>query len=120
MTYCAVLGHYANGASLTMPHQIYNWKRFWCSRTGYLNLSSDGYLSDPDSEWGHIYNPDVVPFESITGIPCLALLGEPGMGKSTAMRSQRELIDQQVANTGGTTLWINLGEFQTEVRPPCR
>ncbi|MDI6781613.1 MAG: hypothetical protein QME49_05890 [bacterium] len=56
-----------------------NWKRFWCPRGANINLSDGGYLSDPDSKWGHILNPKVVPFESIDKIPCLALLGEPGI-----------------------------------------
>ena len=99
-----------------MPPKIYNWKRFWCPREGKLNLSDDGYLWDPDSEFGSIYNPDVVPFESISNFPCLALLGEPGMGKSTAMQSQKETIDKEVTESGDASLWINLRAYQTDVR----
>ena len=99
-----------------MPPKIYNWKRFWCPREGKLNLSDDGYLWDPDSEFGSIYDPDVVPFESISKFPCLALLGEPGMGKSTAMQSEKGSIDMQVTERGDTSLWIDLRAFQTDVR----
>jgi predicted NACHT family NTPase len=99
-----------------MPPKIYNWKRFWCPREGKLNLSDDGYLWDPDSESGSIYNPDVVPFESISKFVCLALLGEPGMGKSTAMQTQKGSIDARVSESGDTSLWVNLRAYQTDVR----
>lgn len=99
-----------------MPANIYNWKRFWCPREGKLNLSDDGYLWDPDPEFGSIYNPDVVPFETISKFPCLALLGEPGMGKSTAMQRERGSIDSRVSESGDATLWVDLRSFQTDVR----
>jgi hypothetical protein len=84
-----------------MSNKIYNWKRFWCPREGKPNLSDDGYLVDPDdAEIGSIYNPDVVPFELISKFPCLALLGEPGIGKSTAMQSQKGSIDALVSEGG--------------------
>ena len=99
-----------------MPAKVYNWKRFWCPREGKLNLSDDGYLWDPDSEFGPIYNPDVVPFGSIFNLPCLALLGEPGIGKSTAMQSQKESIDKLVTETGDASLWVDLRAYQTDGR----
>ena len=76
--------------------QVYNWKRFWCPREGNINLMDGGYLSDPDAEFGHIYNPDVVPFSAMAETPCLALPGEPGTGKSFAMESERSAIKAQV------------------------
>jgi hypothetical protein len=60
-----------------MSSQNYNFKRFWHPIISRINLSDGGFLYDPESEYGHIYNPDSVPFESIMSIPCLVLLGEP-------------------------------------------
>src|SRR5438874_2434731 len=99
-----------------MSSKIYDWKRFWCPREGKLNLSDDGYLWDPDSEFGSIYNPDVVPFESISKFPCLALLGEPGMGKSTAIQTQKGSIDGRVSESRDASLWVDLRAYQTDVR----
>lgn len=95
---------------------LYNWKRFWCPRTGNINLSDGGYLFDPDSEYGRFYNSNTVSFEAIAGIPCLVLLGEPGIGKSTAMKSQQTLIEQQIVEAGGTSLWFDLRAYQTDMR----
>lgn len=69
-----------------MAKGFYNWKRFWAKREGHLNLSDGGFLFDPDSELGKLYNPDVHPFTAIDSAPCLILLGEPGIGKSTAIK----------------------------------
>ncbi|HBE57380.1 MAG TPA: hypothetical protein DDW56_07565, partial [Cyanobacteria bacterium UBA11366] len=69
-----------------MSEQVYDWKRFWCPRSGNINLGDRGYLVDPDSEWGQHFNPDLVSLDAIAHIPCLVLLGEPGIGKSQGMK----------------------------------
>jgi len=93
-----------------MSNQPYDWKRFWCPRTGTFRWDYDGYLADPESEYGRYTNPDVVPFESIAEIPCLVLLGEPGIGKSTAIKQAFE----QVA-TREVSLKFDLGEYQSDI-----
>ena len=69
-------------------NQNFKWKRFWCSRTGSISLNDGGFLFDPESEYAHYYNRDVVTFEAIQKQPCLILLGEPGVGKTTAIKSE--------------------------------
>jgi hypothetical protein len=85
-----------------MPRLIYPWKRFWYARSTGFVLSDGGYLFDPDGEYGGVLNRDALPFERIAGIPCLVLLGEPGIGKSTALR------------TWDATLRFDLGAYQTD------
>ena len=99
-----------------MPVRIYNWKRFWCTRTARLNLTDSGYLFDPDSEFGNIYNPDVFPFEKVVKFHCLGFLGEPGIGKSTTMWTQKRIIDAQVTEAGDASQWVDLRAFQTDAR----
>jgi predicted NACHT family NTPase len=70
-----------------MSEKIYNWKRFWCSHTSQVNLGDRGYLCDPESEYGHLLNPELVGLEAIADVPCLILLGEPGIGKSQEMKN---------------------------------
>lgn len=96
--------------------KIYNWRRFWCPRTGKINLSDGGYLYNPDSKFGKIYNPDIVPFESIGKLPCLALLGEPGIGKSLAMQAQREAIKKKTEIEGEQFVWMDLRSYASEDR----
>lgn len=99
-----------------MRDRVYDWKRFWCPREGHINLSDGGYLYDPDSEWGYIYNPDVVHFESIKDIPCLVLLGEPGIGKTHALQAEHNAIEVKISREGGETLWLDLRSYGDETR----
>ena len=96
---------------MTMANQLYNWKRFWCPRTGRFDLSDGGYLSDPEVKWDAIQNPDTVPFASIATTPCLALLGEPGIGKSHEMQKQYELAKSQDAEENNAWLHFDLRDF---------
>ena len=75
---------------LSMSKKDYKWKRFWCPRSGRINLTDGGYLYDPDAEWGKACNPDLVSLEAIADVPCLVLLGEPGIGKSRAIKKAVE------------------------------
>lgn len=68
-----------------MPRSTYSWKRFWYLRGTEFPLLDDGYLYDPDGQHGEILNAHAVPFDKLLSVPCLVLLGEPGMGKSTAL-----------------------------------
>jgi predicted NACHT family NTPase len=70
-----------------MSEKIYNWKRFWCPWTSQANLGDRGYLDDPESVYGHWLNPELLGLEAIADVPCLILLGEPGIGKSQEMEN---------------------------------
>ncbi len=94
----------------------YRWKRFWCPRDGVINLSDGGFLFDPEAEYSSYLARDVVPFEQIAHQPCLALLGEPGIGKSTAMEDLRDTLQQSLAEAGEELLYINLNEYGDESR----
>ncbi|MEO0532771.1 MAG: hypothetical protein AAF215_02750 [Cyanobacteria bacterium P01_A01_bin.123] len=79
-----------------MPQQIYDWKRFWCPRTGSINLADGGYLSNPEAEGAKAYNPDLVALEEILDGSCLVLLGEPGIGKSRELEKLRNYTEEVV------------------------
>ncbi len=99
-----------------MPSQVYKWKRFWCPRSGSINLADGGYLYDPDAEWGKAYNPDLVTFETISHLLCLALLGEPGIGKTQVLEAERSEIVSKVQEQGDQVLFLDLRSYGSEDR----
>ena len=99
-----------------MPSCVYPWKRFWCTTTGNVSLADDGYLWDPEGQYGSALNPDVVAFESLADIHCLALLGEPGIGKSYAMLGEQNRADIVAREEGSTTFWLDLKAYGEESR----
>ncbi|EGJ29269.1 hypothetical protein LYNGBM3L_67080 [Moorena producens 3L] len=101
-----------------MSNQTYNWQRFWCSSSDRFDLGYDGYLCDPDvkSVNGYNYNPNpkLVTFREISEIPCLILLGEPGIGKTQAMKEEEEKVTAELENTDDEILSLNLRSVSTE------
>lgn len=94
----------------------YSWKRFWCPRTAEINLGDSGFLYDPESEYGGILNPNVVPFSSFRETQFLGLLGEPGIGKSFALQKEVVAAKIHVQEHGGDVLYLNLGAIGSEDR----
>lgn len=75
---------------VNMAQRVYPWKRYWCPRTARLDLSDNGYLSDPEAEYGRLLNPELALFPEIDSKHCLVLLGEPGIGKTETLRLEFE------------------------------
>src|SRR5690348_11863220 len=96
--------------------KAYPWKRFWCPRGTTISLADQGYLADPETPWGRFANPFVKAFKDIAGTPCLILLGEPGIGKTTTLNSQYTQYQHQTQDKDDRTLWINLNRYQSEER----
>jgi hypothetical protein len=94
----------------------YGWKRFWCPRDGSINLIDGGCLANPDGPYGNYLNPTLRSFGEVAELPCLALLGEPGIGKTETMRAERAAIDAAVLAEGGRTLWLDLRSCGSEQR----
>lgn len=63
---------------------------------------------DPDAKYGKHRNPDLHSFNAIAEYPCLVLLGEPGIGKTSTMQAEKESIDTDIEEEGGETLWLDL------------
>ena len=94
----------------------FQWKRFWCRLTGTIKITDNGFLLDPESNYARYYNQDVVSFDKIKSIPCLILLGEPGIGKTTAIISEIENIKKEFVEKSDEIINFNLNEYGDESR----
>jgi hypothetical protein len=84
------------------PH--FDWKRFW-TPLGESEQLNNGYLLDPD---GKIFNRNALPLSRLSDQRCLALLGEPGMGKTTAMEDTHAELQHGAVSAGEAFLWLDL------------
>ena len=99
------------------PH--FQWQRFWCPRTGTYSLADAGYLLDP-LRVKHLLSvlppSDAVPFSAIEATQCLILLGEPGIGKSDAMREVQLAPAAIVSGIAYERIVLDLKDFGSEDR----
>ncbi|MBC8134610.1 MAG: hypothetical protein H8F28_01815 [Fibrella sp.] len=86
----------------------FDWNRFWCPRKGRISLDSDGYLIDPETDRGKIVNTDLVTLSTLTQVPCLVLLGEPGAGKSKTMARERQALATSIQGSSDVVLHVDL------------
>lgn len=90
----------------------YSWKRFWCPRDKAFNLGDQGFLIDPDEEYGQILNPHLVSSEQLLQQQCLVLLGEPGIGKSHEIKE----IHRKIKSEQNPAIFIDLRSYGEESR----
>jgi len=73
----------------------YDWERFWVDPQARSQISADDFFQDPRAEPTWLRpNVDAVTLNEASSAPCLILLGEPGLGKSQAVKDAvRELAE---------------------------
>jgi hypothetical protein len=91
----------------------YAWSRFWIPLGGPFDLSDAGFLSDPTDSHGA---DRPVTLAALQGWRSLALLGEPGIGKSTALKEEAD----RVAATSKDGVLQNRPELASIIRRTAR
>src|SRR3989442_3474226 len=93
---------------------VYDWKRYWVPRDGVFSYDSDGFLLPPANDSDRLFWPktDVVGFDALIAKPCLVLLGEPGIGKTFALREAARQATP--APSEGQIPERNLGDYGSE------
>jgi hypothetical protein len=77
------------------PQIRYDWERFWVDPRARSQIGADDFFQDPRAEPTWLRpNVDAVTLNEASSVPCLILLGEPGLGKSQAVKdAARELAE---------------------------
>lgn len=73
-----------------MAKLLHNWPRFWVPLGQSVPLDELGFLYDPEGEHAHYYYTAYQPrrLDQLDELPVAILLGEPGIGKSTALKEE--------------------------------
>ena len=89
----------------------FDWSRFWVEHGGAVDLSDGGYLSDPKYLLGR---SELRTLPDLAGMRAMALLGEPGMGKSVALATEAH---RQKSEAGDNTnvFHADLRSFSSDV-----
>src|SRR5258706_139762 len=95
-----------------MSETKYPWLRFWAPPEEKVRVNGYGALDDPLAEYGHILNAHARTLEALSDIHCLALLGEPGTGKSDEFEREAKCFAE--THPSDLVSHFHLRDFQTD------
>lgn len=97
-----------------MTKQNHNWPRFWVPLGALLPFDDSGFLHNPDDKHSYYYYSDYQPkrLQQLTELPVAILLGEPGIGKSTALKVESDRLKAE----GEACLYRELNQYHTDAR----
>lgn len=91
-----------------MNKPLYGWQRFFYPYGTSIHLQN-GFLPDPAI--ANFSNLELVSFKDMNTYPCVIIVAEPGMGKSTSLQQWAESIE----NTDDMqSLFIKLNEYSEQ------
>ena len=92
----------------------FDWKRFWIAPTRILDLSDAGFLRDPES---YSFSEDALKtLGDLDVYPALALLGEPGIGKSDALKIEHKRLSALENEHNIISVHVDLSDSSSEDR----
>jgi hypothetical protein len=90
----------------------YPWPRFWVPRDSIIDLSDAGFLRDPMDWLARPRGP--APLAALQNWRALALLGEPGIGKSTTLKEEADRVASLPAAANVVSMYVDLLAFSSE------
>lgn len=89
----------------------YDWQRFWIPQTGQLDLSDAGFLRDPVGDY--FGRDELRSLADLENYRALALLGEPGIGKSSELKREHDRI-AAISDAQRQSLYVDLRVVSSE------
>lgn len=93
---------------------MYAWERYWYPRELPPTLSENGFLLNPESEIGGLTNGHLLTLGELSEGACIVLLGEPGSGKTIALKSAEKKIRSTIQKSGGKLIWRDLSTYSSD------
>ncbi len=82
------------------------WARFWGEGVTEFAFDLSGFLTDPNSEY-FPQNSALRTLDSLEEAPCVILLGEMGIGKTSEIKRHHRILQER----GLRSIWFNLAEY---------
>ena len=95
-----------------MIEVLYPLTRFWVPPDGIIDLSDGGFLRDPGDWLANSHG--LAPLAALQPWRSLALLGEPGIGKSTTLKEEADRIAELPANVDCVSIYFDLRAFASD------
>ena len=91
---------------------VYDWKRRWIPTEigGSDGTAATSRARAVKALWELQFTSDGVLFDEIRHVPCLILLGEPGIGKTNALQQEQWHIDTKFHTIAHKTLLVDLAD----------
>jgi hypothetical protein len=101
----------------TVTKLIYNWPRFWVPLGKSVPFDGHGFLVDPEDEHARYYYVDYLAqlLSQLIELPVAILLGELGIGKSTALKEEFHRLQAE----GQACLYSELNQYHSDSRLIC-
>ncbi len=87
--------------------------RYWLPDGDPLDFSDRGFMPDPSKPWAAAWAPNVRSYADIDEKACLVLIGEPGLGKTTALQQASEALHEN-SESDDAVLFIDLSATTEE------
>lgn len=87
-------------------------ERFWAASGEAYKLTQEGWLAEPSGGASYSVNTHITPTPGLARARCLVLLGEPGMGKTSALNEGRDFQPHPSV----PVRHFDLGSFSSEER----
>lgn len=93
----------------------YRWQRRWVPlyTSGSDSSSATARARAAQALWQLRDSSDGVSFDKIRHVPCLILLGEPGIGKTYALQDEQRQVDTRISSGADKTLWRDLAGYHS-------
>lgn len=92
----------------------HNWVRYWVPAEKGYPVDGLGFPVNPAADHAYFYQTEALRFEELDAKRCLILLGDPGLGKTSALLEAHKAAETALSGTTDMALCMNLGEYEDQ------